>query len=371
MEKENEIFLDAPNRGFFFNPVPSEGFELVSGRDEIPDASSFFRIDSPFLMSGGVNILFPEHLFEKVQNGSGIALPHEVGEKIGTLVEEIPRKTLLFPKGEVKGERNAFFEEDKEPLFQKFANLKTKEEIQSFAGEYGCLYKNPEWQQDNQGKTIFFLESVEKWQNEINAINIALQAIVIFEEGRFSNFDFRPDMEKTCIRIRPALKSGGTSGWPASFTFLFAPYVEGIPKEKIFKIAVAGLFNEKLQKNPSFPAYGIGKAGEIEPFFHSQSLAAAIWLQLAQSFFKDGPADQIAKRCHICGKWGKAYKEWDDTITLDTDIWGQRRKGPYAGLYYHKLCDKAERMREYRERKAAEEGRELRKRKRTKKLSTD
>jgi len=366
MEKENEIFLDAPNRGFFFNPVPSEGFELVSGRDEIPDASSFFRMDwPPFLMSGGVNILFPEHLFEKVQNGSGIALPHEVGEKIGTLVEEIPRKTLLFPKGEVKGERNAFFEEDKEPLFQKFANLKTKEEIQSFAGEYGCLYKKPEWQQDKEGKTIFFLESVETWKREIDALNIALQAVIIFEAGQIPKFRFEPDNANQYIYIRPALKSGGTS------TVLFAAYLEGIPEEKIFKIAVARLFNKKLQENPSVPAYRIGKAGQIEPFFHPQSLAAAIWLQLAQSFFKDGPADQIAKRCHICGKWGKAYKEWDDTITLDTDIWGQRRKGPYAGLYYHKLCDKAERMREYRERKAAEEGREFRKRKRTKKLSTD
>jgi hypothetical protein len=360
--REDEVFLDAPNRGIFFNHIFTGGFELVSSFDEIP---VFTCGGSPFLRwSWNGGFLFPEHLFERVQKGSGIALQHEAFEKIGK-TEEIPKETLLLPKGEAREARNVFFEEDKEPLFQKFANLETTEEIQSFAGEYGCLRKTPEAWIDKHGNRIGLLESVETWKREIDALNIALRAIVTYEEGRTSDFEYMPD-NANHIYIRPALKSGKTS------TFLLAPYVKGVPEKTIFKMAIARLFNEKLRESPSVPAYTfVVEKGRFEPCLHPQSLAAAIWLQLAQSFFKDGPAERIAERCYLCGKWGKAYKEWSGTIKLDTDVWSQRKKGPYAGLYYHKLCDKAVRMRENRKRKAEEEGKKLRKRKRTKKLLTE
>jgi hypothetical protein len=291
------------------------------------------------------------------------------------VTKEIPQKTLLLPKGKREEFRNVYYFDtaDEEPLFQKFANLKTTEEIRAFAGEYGCLRKEPECWVDKKGNRIVLLESVVAWGKEICALNVVLQAIVIWKEGRISSFKFEFNKETGQVHIFPPLKSEMTIGSDRMYaeTYLTAPYVEGAPEETIFKMAVTRLIDEKLRENPSTPIYLFGEKGQIKPYLHPQSLAAAIWLQLAQSFFKDGPAERIAERCYLCGKWGKAYKEWFDTITLDTEIWGQRKKGPEAGLYYHKRCDKAKRMRELREQRAEEEGRELKKRKRTKKLLTE
>lgn len=289
-QKESKLlledeFLSAPNEAVFFNPVPSLGFRLAREEERIP-----------------VSTVYPEH-----GDCSDLltvrALPKE-GERGSRFIER-----LLIPLGEIKKSRNPFFDEGDTPLFERFAALEGKGAIMAFANQYGELrygvgkksgVRLPE-------EDYEFFETLDFWEEEIREVREFLVSIKDYEEKRFAMGKHEEELQN-----------------------------------------LASIFNKKLRQNPCSEAYRVEPDGKVTPVLVPHTLAGAIWLQLAQSFFKDGPTGRLSERCHICGKYGKR------------DGMSQRKNGPSAGRYYHRSCDHMLTQRKYRERKAISEGRVLR-----------
>lgn len=406
---EERVFIEAPNRGIFYNYVPVDGFRTASFFEEVN------------MLEDKGNVIFTDCVFEGIRPGCAIALPRYMKDEllfghgqrwekgnnpyflrerktqdkyinIGDVIKKIDRwlpfreykeeltDPLLLPQGQCTKARNVYFE-GKSPLFSTFAELKQdkntgdtladkkaiENNILAFANDYGFLYGLPEVLVDRAGHKVVLLESVLEWEFEINLVNIGIQIMTSIDiEEKTKQKQFKAKVKalpagKRVVSIEPMFTSGEMG------ITLQVPYEEGQSEEMSIKMAIVDFFNKQLCKYPTVPSYGVMGSGRFYSYFWPSSLIGAIWLQMAQTVFKDGNGP-IAIRCYICGKWEYPYVKKDGKLTLDTLFWSQRKREPYKGLYYHQACYKTDYMRKHREEKANEVGRDFKKRKRPKKL---
>lgn len=272
-----------------------------------------------------------------------IALPLQAeGYPLDDAPERFKGEKLLCPNGEVLKMRRSCFDIGGVPLFQLFANLNTTDEIVEFANKYGTLQgRMPVLL--GLGGGVVFLESVSDWSREINLIRTALKLTEIYENRSWDRD----------LKVIAAGKFG------ASYNIEGTPFcVDGPPppkagmKEDVFRLLLVMFFNRQLREHQSYPGYGFDSRGHFTSAIYPTSLASAMWLQLAQSFFGDAPSERMAKRCFICGSFGsKANMR-------------KRFKGEHRGRYYHIGCYETLKRRKHREKKAGMEGRSPKERQR-------
>jgi len=334
MAKETfeDTYLEPLGEAEFVTLVPKLGFKVIKSGETLKSP--------PNLAANKVEIALRLNV---VKNGY-VALPLQAeGYDLDYAIKKFEGEKLLCPAGEALKVRKSYFDIDKVPLFQEFANLKTEDEIVEFANKYGTL----------QGKTsilvslstksgVVYLESVSDWACEINLVRTALKLIEIYENSSWGSD----------LKVIEAGKGGGLYNIEGTSFCVEGPPPKPGVDEGVFRLLLVRFFNGQLREHQSYPGYGFDSAGHFTSAIYPTSLASAIWLQLAQSFFGDAPNERMAKRCVACGQWGKK------------DDMRKRRKGEYKGKYYHKECYEPFKKRNQRERKAEQEGRPLKKRRR-------
>lgn len=187
---------------------------------------------------------------------------------------EIGVSLLLPQKGDFETRQVDFFEGE-HALFDKFRKVRGEDEILAFACKYGelCTKGQKEYSMDfkaEEGKTVY-LESTALWEREIKDVN---EVVSMWENE--------------------------------------APNIE-----------IARVLNRKLGEYPAVLHYGIDKQGNFFSLFYAHSLAAAIWIQLAQSICRDAPNGMIAGRDFLTG------------IYYEKGCLATRNKGPHKGKLYH------------------------------------
>lgn len=274
-----------------------------------------------------------------------VALPLQAeGYALADAIKKFEGEKLLCPVGEALKVRKSYFDIDKVPLFQEFANLKTEDEIVEFANKYGTLQGRMSILVSLSSKGgVVYLEPISDWACEINLVRTALKLIEIYENSSWDN-------DLKVIEAGKVLALYGIEGTPFS--------IEGPkpPKRGVdvnfFNLLLVMFFNRQLREHQSYPGYGFDSRGHFTSAIYPTSLASAMWLQLAQSFFGDAPSERMAKRCFICGSFGsKANMR-------------KRFKGEHRGRYYHIGCYETLKRRKHREKKAGMEGRSPKERQR-------
>lgn len=330
-----DIYLEPLGEAEFVSLIPKLGFKVIKSGEtpRTPPAFAANKVETALRL----NI---------VKNGY-VALPLQAeGYDLDDAIKNFEGEKLLCPVGEALKVRKSYFDIDKVPLFQEFANLKSEDEIVEFANKYGTLQGKMSL---TLGEGAVFLEALGDWAREISLVNTALKLIEIYEnhsihEGRPWDND---------LKVIEAGKVGGLYGIEGTPFCIEGPKP---PKTGVdvnfFKLLLVMFFNRQLREHQSYPGYGFDSAGHFTSAIYPTSLASAIWLQLAQSFFGDAPNERMAKRCVRCGQWGKK------------DDMRKRRKGEYRGKYYHKRCYESFKKQNQREGKAEQEGRPLKKRRR-------
>jgi len=338
MSKElmTEEFLEALGEGCYSAIVPSEGFKLINAGEPLETMPLFGN-----RLQMALKITLP------LQKGGFVALPfNKEGHDLEEAIKDVQGKEikLLCPVGELLSVKRDFFDGDV-PLFQQFANLADEDEMLDFASRHGSLYSKItvlESLSPNGGAV--YLESISDWYDEINLVKTALKLIEIYE-----NRSWAKDLKVIESGVVGALYGiEGTSfcveGPP--------PKATGKVDEAIFRLLLVMFFNDKLRRHQTTVGYGLDRAGGFISAIYPSSLASAIWLQLAQSFFGDAPNERMAKRCFICGQYGnKASMR-------------KRSKGEFKGRYYHISCYAIFKQQKYRERTAKKEKRTFRGRRR-------
>ncbi len=330
-----EEFLEPLGEAVFSSLVPQEGFKFVSAGEllEMPPPYGVNRVQT------AIRISLP------LQKLGYVVLPlNKEGHDLEQALEEVQGEEikLLCPVGELLRVQRGFFDISDTPLFQKFAKLTNEEEVLAFASQYGSLHGRMSILQSLSPKGgAVYLESVSDWACEINLVKTALKLIEIYE-----NRTWEKDLK--------VIVAGETS---ATYNIEGTSFYVGGPPPKseevdegVFRLLLVGFFNEQLYRHKANVAYGFNHTGRFVSTIHPTSLAGAIWLQLAQSFFGDAPNERIARRCYICGQYG------------NKGVMRKRGDGEYRGRYYHVGCYESFKKRKQREEKAEREGRAPRKR---------
>ncbi len=281
--EQEDIYLDAPNIGYFYVEKPEIGFRLVKHGEKVPfEEFVAFRFPGAELRGSAKKRPFTALSRDKGENGM-LLLPqgsHLIGHWLSFFQDK--------DAGKYKGDKVKLI-----PIFEVFRKLKSEDEILNFASRYGEFRPRGEAQYTlSLADDQVWCESLNLWKKEIADVN---NVVTLWE--------------------------GGTEG-----------------KELV------KLINEKLREYPSVQEYGTGKKGKAFPVLRSHSLGAAIWLQLAQSIFKDGPNERIARRSFLSGEY---YAQ--QCLT-------KKRTGEYAGLYYHPREKQNFYRQNYTRKKAAQEG---------------
>lgn len=258
--EQEDIYLDPPNLAFFHVEKPNGGFRFVEHGEAVPfEELAAFRLPGMKLIGS-----IKRHPFT--------ALSRDKGEN-GILFLPTGNTLLGYWLNFFEGEKNYKGKNPKlTPIFEVFRKLKSEEEILNFASKYGELRpKGEEKYTLSLPENKVWLESLSLWKKEISAVN----NVIDLWESDAADRD------------------------------------------------LSELLNRKLRKYPSIQEYGIDKKGNAFPVFRSHSLGAAIWLQLAQSVFRDGPNERIARRCFFSGEY------------LAQQCLIKKTTGEYAGMYYH------------------------------------
>jgi hypothetical protein len=179
------------------------------------------------------------------------------------------RGDLLYPVGRLVGGWAPFFDGER-PLFDIMRRLDDDEAIRAFAAKHGPLFGGVRL---DLGKDEVLLESTGSWQQEIRDIDYAV--------GQWES---------------------------------------GVGQRDLVT-----LLNEKLRDYPSSQEYGIDEEGTAFPTLRPSCLAAAAWLQLAQTIFLDGPNERLARRSYLTGLYYAA------------ECMSKKRDGPCRGMYYHPI----------------------------------
>lgn len=299
-----DVFLE-PGKGYFKNFVPKNGFHLIPvGYEEDRKSDAKIRYVS------GDN---------KDAKEGYLLLANSPGEEF---------KNPFFTQGE--------------PLFQSFSQLSSDEEILAFANMHGELVTRPFHRSFWLREATIELESIDFWKKEIFLMRKMIEMIGCYEIGDpIDRFIRKQKRQRYYYDL--SFEPGGKT-WE-----VFVPEENPEPRFILF-YGITRFFNIMLRRHPSSLGYNI-ENGRACSHLLPNSLAAALWLQFAQTFFKDGPENMIAHRCFICGRYDKK----------DGDNMRQRKKAPFKGLWYHETCKSTFYNRQRRELQAEEEGRTIRK----------
>lgn len=304
-----EGYVDPPITPNFFNPVPSKGFRLIETGSLIP--ASWF--------CGGEGIrkvgIHEEECLLRVY-------PRE--KECSEEVAEKRRSLLLLPIGSCGRAINTYhpYFNGEEPLFQQFAKLETDESILEFAGRFGQL-KNERRTTFPSGKA--YLESLDFWKREISLVRQLLRV--------WGDYQMDQNIERY-------LRFGGERviflpyGKRLPFDVPF-PNSRGLPlvpseskKETLFRF-LAYAIHTKMTEAPLTVSHGWGD-GTLRSYLIPLSLQGAIWLQLSQGFFNDGPKEWKVRRCVLTGDFFRVENDAGEKI-----MW-KKKTGPLKGHYYHR-----------------------------------
>lgn len=324
MEDYHDIYQDPPRANLFFNPVPSKGFKLVKIGSEV-SISGVQPIsgDAP-----GWNLIAMERGKDHTQ---------EEARKFNTL--------LLMPVGKVDHLINVYHKYsnlDGVPLFTQFSKLDTNEDILQFAANYGQLIKGVK--HDNCGQV--FLEPLQLWKNEISLVKQALTIWSSLDAWEPVHQYLKPEGDKVLFFI---------SGENASRTVILKS-IQNEQKRETVKRGLAQFLDQKMYEYPATVAHATEerkiRGGETviipyRSFLRPTSLISAIWLQISQSFFKDGERDIIARRCFLTGDF------------FAESAMRQRNAEPFKGQYYSNRGMRNFQRQKNRRIEAAAEGKEV------------
>jgi hypothetical protein len=296
-----QVYQDPPRANMFFSQVPSGGFRLVKIGSEvsISDVQPISG-DAP-----GWNLIAMER---------GKDYSQEEARKLNSL--------LLLPVGRIDHQINIYHEYsnlDGIPLFTQFSKLDTDEDILQFAANYGQLINGVKF--DNCGQ--LFLEPLQLWKNEISLVRKALTIWSSLEAREPVHQYLKPHVEKDKVLFL-------ISGDYASCTVPLKA-IQSETKRETVKRGLAQFLDQKMYEYPATVAHATeerkvrGKGTVRIPyrsFLRPTSLISAIWLQISQSFFKDGERDIIARRCFLTGDF------------FAESAMRQRNAEPFKGQYY-------------------------------------
>ena len=299
-----DVFLE-PGKGYFYNFVPQKGFCLIPvGYEEDNEFDAKIRYVS------GDN---------KDAKEGYLLLANSPGREL---------KSPFFIQGE--------------PLFQSFSQLSSDEEILAFANIYGELVTRPFHTSFWLREATIELESIDFWKKEIFLMRKMIEMVGCYENNCTADRFMRREKGQWYY-YDLSFEPGGKT-WE-----VFVPEKNPESRSLLF-YGITEFLNTRLRKYPSSLGYRI-ENGRVHSYLMPKSLAAALWLQFSQSFFRDGPENMIAHRCFICGRYDKK----------DGDNMRQRKKDPFKGLWYHETCKSTFYNHQRRERQAEEEGRTIRK----------
>lgn len=319
-----EGFIDAPQVPLFFNPVPSKGFRLIEACSLIPTSWAF----------GGEEAQQEGEVMLKALPRKG-GCSEEVAEKFHPL--------LLLPVGPHREAINGYHQyfNDTEPLFQQFARLETDGDILGFAGKFGQL-KQGVTSKPIEGKV--FLESLNLWKGEISLVRQFLQMLGDFEMGQNLGKYFKFMEGKILFMVHGEKRIAGKN------IFLTIKPAETV-KDTMYR-GMGTFLDEKLREAPLTVSHGWGD-GKVKSYLTPLSLQGAIWLQISQAFFGDGPKEAKVRRCVLTGDY---FREEDGT---GKRIMWLKKTGPLKGHYYHRdMMDRFYEQKRKRD-KAAREGRSV------------
>ena len=316
MEDYQDIYLDPPRANLFFNPVPRRGFRLVSFGDMIP-------IDDVAMFPGSVLGCYV------VAVERGKKYTKEFAEMLKKPSLQKFNTPLLLPVGGFEKVRIIFYhkysDKDGVPLFSQFSKLETDEDILQFACKYGQLKKQKEeFEIDSDKRDYFaeyFLESLQFWKSEISLVKQALTIWSSLEAREPVHQYLKPEGDKVLFFI-----SGENSGKRVTLKA-----IQNESKTETVKRGLAQFIDIKMLEYPATVAHGVEerkiRGGETvkipySSFIRPTSLISAIWLQISQSFFKDGERDIIARRCFLTGDF------------FAESAMRQRNAEPFKGQYY-------------------------------------
>jgi hypothetical protein len=314
-----EGFIDAPQVPLFFSPVPSGGFRLIEACSPIP-------FNSVFPVTGGERVFMTAYPRKE-------ECSEEAAEKFHPL--------LLLPVGPEKEAINAYHQyfNEQEPLFQQFAKLETDNDILAFAGTYGQLKRGVS--ADMTGENKVFFESLNLWRGEISLVRQFLQILGDFEMSQNLGKYFKFMEGKILFMVH------GKKGIAGKNIFLTIKPAETV-KDTVYR-GMATFLDEKLREAPLTVSHGLGD-GKVKSYLTPLSLRGALWLQISQAFFGDGPKEAKVRRCVLTGDYFRVENDAKEKI-----MW-LKKTGPLKGHYYHK--DMADRFTEQKRKrdKAAREG---------------
>ncbi len=351
---EEAAFLEAGRENVFTNQVPKKGFRLA-------------RV--------GESINLGDYLEKKNVQSEKILVSLHHGESSR---EGEEGALLLFPQT-INTVQVFPFAKKREVLYQRFADLENEADILAFANEHGSLL----------GRGVRFLdelkagaESIMLWKREIAHMSLMIEAARCYEERiPARQFLFWPEENPYLFAIvRTAydlpvdnsfvifdlvleedvsneIESVGLL--PSKMVFIW-DVKSNTPSHEILFEGMVKMCNEKLAEFACSQGYFVSKPGRARSCIFPQNLAGALWLQFAQTFFKDGPEDveSLPRRCYMCGKYDYPRDEYGDLQMHQC----KDKNSPYFGLYYHEKCYRNKLMRELREKKAAAAGKNIRKR---------
>ena len=316
--EDYQVYQDPPRANLFFNPVPRRGFRLVSFGDMIP-------IDDVAMFPGSV----PGCYVVAVERGKKYT--KEFAEMLKKPSLQKFNTPLLLPVGGFEKVRIIFYhkysDKDGVPLFSQFSKLETDEDILQFACKYGQLKKQKEeFEIDSDKRDYFaeyFLESLQFWKSEISLVKQALTIWSSLEAREPVHQYLKPHVEKDKVLFL-------ISGDYASCTVPLKA-IQSETKRETVKRGLAQFIDIKMLEYPATVAHANeerkvrGKGTVRIPyrsFLRPTSLISAIWLQISQSFFKDGERDIIARRCFLTGDF------------FAESAMRQRNAEPFKGQYY-------------------------------------
>lgn len=297
--EDYEVYQDPPRANLFYNPVPSKGFRLVK-------IGSKFSIGDIQPISGDA----PGWKLLAMERGKDYT--QEEAKKLNTM--------LLLPVGKIDYQINIFHEFsnlDGIPIFVQFSKLNTDEDILQFAATYGQLIHGVK--SDDCGQV--FLESLQFWKNEISLVRQALTIWSSLDAGEPVDRYLKTAKDKVIF-----LLDGGSA-----FRSVILPAIQSESKAETVKRGLAQFLDQKMYEYPATVAHATeerkirGKGTVRIPyrsFIRPTSLISAIWLQISQSFFKDGEKDIIARRCFLTGDF------------FAESAMRQRNAEPFKGQYY-------------------------------------
>lgn len=263
----------------YFNPVPAKGFELVSTGGIVP--SERFNV-------GGLSLTAKPRPEDRVGGGM-----------------------LLLPKGRSQKSINFFHEffNAGRPLFSTFADLDSAEEILAFADQHGQLRPGVVL---NLSTDCVCLEPILLWGREIRLMRSIVEAWSALEAGEDCGRYLAPRGSQVHLRVGAQIIASVERGTSES-------------KAQTLHRLLWEAIDQKTWECDHTLVHSREEDGRVRSRLVARDLLSALWLQLSQSFFRDGEKDVMAHRCCLTGKY---YARRDMS---------KRKEAPFKGELYARV----------------------------------